>query len=814
AALWWGGCDALQTPHPLAPLHDIARSCDTTFRALLGAEVDRAVLFEAVLTQMHEQAHGTLLVIEDAHWADEATLDLLKFLGRRIERTRSLLVVSYRDDEVDAAHPLRRLIGGLPSAQITRIDVPRLSPAGVAALARNALRSPEGLHAATQGNPFFVTEMLRQSSDGVPRGVQDLVLARYARLGAAAQAIVRLASIVPARIERWLVDRLLAPDLAAVEECLNSGLLIGAATTFAFRHELARVAIEASLSAPAARALHAQVLQTLESEAAGSVSLARRVHHAAHAGDADAVLRLAPAAAEQARRRGAHKEAAAHLRTALDHAQALPDAQKALLFEQRSYECYLTDQGAEAIAAREASLRCWRAVGDARKEGDALRWLSRLSWYNGRTAAAEDYAAQAIAVLETLPPCAERAMAYSNRAQLHMLAGASAPAQEWGRRALELAVALGDREIEIHALNNIGTAMMDEGNEAGRAELERSLDLALAHGYEEHAARAFTNLSYTAVLVHDRAHAQDYLSRGIAYCEEHDLDAWARYMAAYRSELWLAHGEWDRAETQAQEIARSPLVAPISRIMALVVLGRLRVRRGDPQAQPVLDEALALALPTGAYIRIGPVAAARAEAAWLRGDTLAVVREARLAPTSSSSGAFLTWIGGELSYWLHRAGALDAAPVRCAEPFALQIAGRWREAAAAWEQRGCPYEQARALAEGDIEAQRDALVRFERLGAQPDAERVRKQLHAAGVRGLPRGQRASTQANPHDLTTREIQVLRLLCAGMKNAQIAERLSRSVRTVDHHLEAIFAKLGVTSRTEAMAAALAAGIDPEK
>ena len=814
AQLWWGACDALQTPHPLAPLHDIVRGGELGFRALLGAEGKRAALFEAVLSELQHGVQPTLFVVEDAHWADEATLDLLKFLGRRIDRAPCLLVVSYRDDEVASTHPLRRLLGELPARMLTRLDVQQLSPAAVETLARRALRSPAGIHAATQGNPFFVTELLQHGIDRVPRGVQDLVLARLARLGPKAQEIVRLASVVPTRIERWLVDDLLGNDAAALEECLDAGLLTAAASSLKFRHELARNAVESSLSTPAAQALHARVLHALEHDGRGAgASLARLVHHATRAGDGTAILRYAPEAARQAQQRGAHRQAAAHYRATLEHAAPLADARKAELFDQQSYECYLVEQIAEAIAARESSLALWRKVGDGLKAGDALRWLSRLYWYNGLTAVAEEHAAQAIAALESLPHTRELAMAYSNRAQLHMLAGEADEALLWGGKAFDLASALGDRETEIHALTNIGTARVDNSDLSGRDDLERSLALALAGGFDEHAARAFTNLSYVAVIAREHDRAQEYLDRGIAYCEERDLDSWARYMAAYRSELRLSLGDWGRAGELAGAIIRIANVAPISKIPALVVLGRIRTRRGDPDPLEYLDEARQLALPTGEFMRLGPVAAARAEAAWLRGDVPAVVAEVR-AVWEMVSERCSPWLVGEIAYWLHQADALDAMPKSCAEPFALQITGRWRDAAEAWEKLGCPYERARALVEGDAGAQLEALAVFERLGARPDAERLRRQLQAAGVQGIPRGQRSSTKGNPHQLTAREVEVLALLCQGLKNSEIAERLCRSVRTVDHHLAAVFAKLGVGSRTEAMAVALQAGMGPEK
>src|SRR6185436_12414993 len=165
---------------------------------------------------------------------------------------------------------------------------------------------------------------------------------------------------------------------------------------------------------------------------------ARVVHHADQAGDSEAVLRFAPLAAERAAALRSHREAAEHYATALRHAGSLPDAARAELFEAQSYECYLTEQIAAAIAARAAALELRRAAGDGLKEGDNLRWLSRLSWFNGNKAESDGYAKQAIACLSALPPGAELAMAYSNCAQLYMLADQAELALEWGGKAIAL----------------------------------------------------------------------------------------------------------------------------------------------------------------------------------------------------------------------------------------------------------------------------------------------------------------------------------------------------------------------------------------
>jgi DNA-binding CsgD family transcriptional regulator len=238
----------------------------------------------------------------------------------------------------------------------------------------------------------------------------------------------------------------------------------------------------------------------------------------------------------------------------------------------------------------------------------------------------------------------------------------------------------------------------------------------------------------------------------------------------------------------------------------------VRVRRGDPGAGEVLDEARRLAAATGELQRIAPVAAARAEAAYLAGEP-AQAREEAHAAYALAVGHDNPWALGELAYWMWRAGALAEPPPGCAEPYALQMRGEWRAAAAAWERIGCPYERAVALAEGDdVEAQLDALRVFEQLGAEPAAAGLRQSLRARGVRGIPAGPRPSTRGNPANLTRRQLEILELLTQGLSNADIAAQLFIATKTVDHHVSAILGKLGVHSRGVAAAVARASGIAP--
>jgi DNA-binding CsgD family transcriptional regulator/tetratricopeptide (TPR) repeat protein len=812
ARILWGACDALLTPRPLGPLYDIAQQTQGRLLALLEEEAPRAPIFSAVLDEMKGGREPSIAVIEDVHWADEATLDLLKFLGRRISRTNCLLVVTYRDDEVGAEHPLRLVLGDLPSRPVARLGLLPLSEDGVKRLEDRAGRRIHDLYQVTGGNPFFVTEALESRAPGVPVSVRDAVLSRAARLSPGARAVVELVSVVPARTEVWLLDNAIRVEAGALEECVGAGMLRSEGDVVAFRHELARRAVEDSLPAPRRQSLHNLVLNALVNRGSESL-LARIVHHAAHGGDRAAVLEYAPVAARQAAALAAHRESASHYQAALGYADTLAPGERAELFECRSYECYLTGQIEDALQARRAALELRRQLGDARRQGANLRWMSRITWGLARKKEAERYGVDAVTILESLPPGPELAMAFSNRAQLHMLADERDEAVLWGSRAIELAEKLGATDTLVHALNNVGMAEWLAHHEQGRVKLEESLRLALANDLQDHAGRAYTNLASVALRARNYPLALRYFEDGIAYTTQHDLDFYTLYMTIWRARARFEQGDWDSAEDDASLVVGHHRVWPTMKISALAVLGHLGVRRGDPAAATLLDEARALAAGTGELQRVAPVTSARAEAAWLAGDVEGVKREARLV-TEMVKWHDDPWIHGEFTFWLWRAGGPPETDETIAAPYALQMRGDWHAAAAAWREIGCPYEEAVALADGDEAARRAALEIFDRFGAAPAAERLRQALRASGVRGIPRGPRASTRENAAGLTNRQVEVLALMADGLSNSEIGDRLFISPKTVDHHVGAVLAKLDAGTRAEAASIAIHSGLIKKK
>lgn len=808
-------CDALSTPAPLGPVRDLAPALGLTIGEHHLDRDAQERLFRDVLTALSAPGGLSVVIWEDAHWADAATLDLIRFLGRRIDGRHTLHLVTYRDDEIGPDHPLRLILGDLATAQsIHRLTLHPLSEDAVSQLAAGSGRDANDLFRLTGGNPFFLHEVLAAPGQSVPVSAADAVLARASRLSPEARATLDVAAVIGSVIDADLLLEVAGPVADEADACIARGLLVASGEHLMFRHELARQAILNELAPTRRRLLHARVLAALRdlSQAAQHQDLARMAHHAEAAGDRQAVLEYAVAAAEQASAFFSHREAAAQYARALRFGDALPPAERAALLEARSVACYLSDQGEEAITTRRQALEIWQRLGDARREGDSLRWLSHLAWRGSEAAAA---AQAALEKLEPLPPGPELAMAYSNLAQLQMLDHDLAGTLQWGTRAISLAEELGETETLVHALNNVGSARAYAGDDAGREDLKRSLQLARAAGHIDHAGRALANLAYTAMLAMQLEEASQWLGSAMAFASKHDLDSRRGYLVATRAALQVLRGEWDAADAELRQLLEQPNLSAVTRMMALTTLGQLCVHRGLAEATAYLDDALVLADETGKLLRQAPVRAARAEAALLAGEPqralaeLGAVREAVFARANP-------WDRGRCAWLLWQAGARDFPLDGLADPYARQFAGDWAGAAAAWRTLGDPYAEARALAAGDDpNLIRQAAVTFGQLGAYPAHRQAVQRLRALGERDLPvvrRGPIATTRSNPAGLTQREVEVLVLVAEGLRNPEIAERLYLSPKTVSHHLSTILAKLNAETRTEAAQIAAKMGLLP--
>jgi DNA-binding CsgD family transcriptional regulator len=806
ARVLWGHSDALQTSRVLGPVNELAAGLALRRDVAADPRLNREQLFSQLMEQLAAPNPLSLVILEDLHWADEATLDFVRFLGRRIQRTRCLLIATYRDDEQAPPHLLRGVVGDLNGQHAIRLPLPPLSLSAVEQMAQDSSRNADQIYRVTGGNPFFVRELLAVPAAVVPETIRDAVLARLMHCSPAAREFAELVSLIPGRTEPWLTRAILGDAGEAADEAVARGLLKYQDESMAFRHELGRLAVEGTIPRSRAQSMHERILQTL---VAHHADLSQLVHHASHAQNIDALMEYAPRAALQASLAGAHREAAAYLETVIHRAVSMEARERARLYELHAAECNITNQVRAAMDSATQALALWRELGDVAGEARVLVQLCRQDWKSGQNAAAQHNVLAAIALLEAAPPGRDLAMAYSVRSQLAMTSHRTEQALEFGERAIEIATRCRDDNVISHALNNIGTAMAMSADEAGFLKLEESLKIALEHDLHEHAGRAYANLLSTSIHLRLTDSAAGYLAKGVEYCELHDVHDSLAYISALSTRLDLNTGQWDRAASAAADLINRHSIATAQRIPALYVLAMVRARRGDPGVDALLDEAAQLALSTAELQRVGRIAAGRAEAAWYRGDLAGVAREAAVG-LQAAAGHREPWIRGEIAYWGHQADPGLKISGDIAEPYALMIGGDWNKAAAAWQRLRAPYEQALALAAGPQDALLESLGILEKLSAGPLMAVVRQRLRELGVRNIPRGPRASTRRNPAGLTSREIQVLRLLVRGHTNSELAQRLHISPKTIDHHVSSILEKLEVRSRTEAVAAAMGLGI----
>ncbi|MFI8228387.1 ATP-binding protein [Streptomyces sp. NPDC085900] len=805
-----GQCDDLTTRRPLGPFRDLVGSVGADLARAVTEGADRHRVYESLHAELAVTPHPAVLVVEDVHWADEASLDALRFLVRRMDRLPALLVLTYRDDELHRGHPLRHLLGQVSRApRVHRLPLARLSLDAVRELSAAGRLDPAQVYQVTSGNPFFVTEVLAAGgTGGVPPTVVDAVLARLRGLRPDTVDALEQLAVVPSAVERRLVDALLTDGVAVLAEAEQRGLLTVTPERIAFRHELIRRAVADSVPAARRIELDRHVLAALA--ALPGADAARIVHHAARAGDLDAIARYGPDAARDAADAGAHREAAAQLRLVLRQRHRYGPAELAELLERHAVESYTIADTAAAVTAEREAVALRRSLGDILALGSDLRWLSRIHWWAGDADQAQAAAREAVAVLEHAGDDRLLALAVSNIAQLRMLSDRYSEAVEHAERAIVLARKADDSAILSHALNNLGTARWRGGDPDGRKQLEESLEVALGAGEVEHACRSYANLIWNLLDNLQYADADRFLPPALDLADRAEHLGFLTYLHVELALRRLAAADWEDAERHAEFGIHD---FPPARCPALTVLARVRVRSGRPGAGELLAEAREIAVRTRELQRTGPVAAAQAEAAWLRGDADAVVAAA--APVHAQA-RHLSGIpyGAELGYWLTKAG--HPVPTDDSDhPYALQARGHWREAAAVWKAAGCPYEHAAAFAESPHPADKlEALAELDVLGAEPLARRVRAELRRLGVRHIPRGPLAATRGNPGRLTERQLQVMRLLAQGLTNAEIAARLVVSVRTVDNHVRAVLGKLDAPTRRHVAVRATELGLLPER
>jgi len=810
----WGACEALATPRPLGPLYDIAHELGGKLLEALNAGRPPYQLFQTFIDELRAPGAGTIVVVEDAHWADDASADFLKFVARRIARYPALLAVTFREDEVSAGHPLMRAIADVPADHLSRIRLQGLSAGGVEQLGIAHARKIPNLHAITDGNPFLATELLRGPEDDISASLRDTMLARLERLSPRARELAELVSVVPDRTERGLLNNVVPANARPLQECVDRHAMIVDREHVRYRHELARRVVEESLPELKRRALHARVLEVLAGNAADSKMLSRVVHHADAAGDASSVLRYAPLAGEEAGRRGAHRQGAAFYRTALRYADSVSPRERAILLEKLASESRLSGRGDEALEANARAFEIWRHESDTLAQGAnrlARFDMLHINLFQRGGAEFVELAAAAVHLLEPHGISGELAKAYMNLAFVRSMDGRLKEAQDWHDRAVVTAEASGDQAALSHILLQGEFRKHTFLGEPDLEPAERALELALEQRDDERAAHAYFCLAMFATNSWRFDTVERVVAAGLRFAEERDLDGQKLPLLGMLARAALMRGDWKTAEATATDLLARTELPGIAELNARMVLGIGYGRRGDPRAKAHLERALGVAM-TKIVTRVAKLNALirLVEFHWIERDEAKALDFAQRLGNESEFMSGHPWHRGQAAFWFWRIDGATSIADPLAPPYAMQLRGDWAGAAAAWAALGCPYERAMALIDGDAAAQREAFWILEQLGATATIKRCREMLAERGVAHIPRGPRPSTRTNPMGLTDREIQVLALLAQGLQNADISERLHRSERTVAHHVSAILAKLGAGTRQEAVNIARAKGL----
>jgi predicted ATPase/DNA-binding CsgD family transcriptional regulator len=794
ARVLFGTCDDLSIPRPLGPFRDLAGSVSAGLEDALATDAAPHDIQDLLIAELERPPRPTVLVLEDVHWADDATLDSITVLGRRIGTLPALLVATYRSGEAPPGHPLHAAFGGIRRDDVVLLELLPLSRDAVAALAGD---DADELYAATGGNPFYLTELLAaRDAAELPPSVANAVLARMSRLDAVARRLVELVSVVPNRIGTALLDEVMPGWSAAAEEPERRQLLEMDDEYLRFRHELARNAVLSNIPSVARRRLHAEVLDSLRASDADPADI---VHHAEAAGAEDVVSEYALVAARRAAAFESNREAYSHYRRASDFAATMSALERADLLEELASAAYLVGRLEDAFSAVEGAIAIHRDLGDQAALGRCTRVLSRLHWFVGDGAPARAKALEAIAILEPLGESIELARACSGVAQLAMLAEDAEQALRWGQRALDLATRLGDESTRAHALVNIACTKVQLDPDETAALLEAHA-LADAAGEREDATRALGNLGYVLMSWAQPDAALRYAREALSYAERYEVHTYVSYITTALAWLRMRRGDWDEAERITRgEVERGITVV---QLLAKTVLAELAVRRGDADARERVADLAAHADRTGEPQRMMPVVELTTELALTGGGPITGERFGQLAEQMRAHGGLRGRFAVRLAGWAAVAG-IDIEPERPASgPYAAMLRRDWPAAADAFGELGWVYDRALMLSLLDHEsALAEALEIARGLGAAPLTKRVTARMRTLGLR-VPHGPRKTTRANPAGLTARQLEVLALVTEGLTNAEIAERLVVSQRTAEHHVAAVLTKLGAATRREAV------------
>jgi DNA-binding CsgD family transcriptional regulator len=788
-----GSCDALSTPRPFGPFRDVVTELGRSPSRLGEGASSFTEFCEGIYDELRSEP--TILVIEDAQWSDEASIDVVRFLLRRLEAIPTLLLVTYRDGEIHPGHPLRPLLGDiarLPYA--ATLALMPLSMAGVRAVLGESELDPASVHELTGGNAFYVSEIARHGGTGLPPSVRDVVLANTSELDPSDFEALQVIAAAPDGLDDRLLP-LLEIDLPTLRRLDATGLLARTRRGVAFHHELARLAVESSIPVGGAIQIHARIVDGLER--LESDDHAALTHHAVEARDPERIGRFARAAAAEAIRAGSHTEAVAFLELAVDHHRG-PVAERAQLFHRLGEERYMINQLDAAIDAAATSQRLWREVGDPVGEARSLEQLATYEYYSGRQEVAEGHAERAMAVARDGDAQVGYGHARALRGYLALRRGDFVLSRSCHQVASEVADDIDDEVLRVRALVIDNVDATARGEPGARARLLDAVDEAMSRSLDAIASMGLSNLTSFDVEQCRLREADELLARSLPFTVEREIKICNVWQRGVRARLHLMRGRWEAALEDALPLI-DEVVPPLARCTPHLVIGLVELRRhGDDDGH--LEAAWRLAeRMKDPVLRLASLAAL-AERTWLKGIDDERLRDAHQWMRGADIPPGLGWSAGNLAVWLGRSGLPVEPSESIAEPFRSSIRHD-PSAATAWLELGAPFEAAMAsLDSADIAGQSAAIEALDGLGATATADRSRLELRNRGITNLPTRPRASTRANPAGLTNRQLEVARLMAKGLTNAELADRLFISTKTADHHASAVLSKLGLSRRRE--------------
>lgn len=808
-SIYQGACDDLFTPRPLAPLYDVLWQINKERWPVQPVQEERSALFTNFFQELKTKKEKLLLVFEDIHWADEGTLDFIKFFIRRIDQLPCLFILSYRDNEIHSTHPLRSVLGQLPPDSFTKLVLKPLSKEAVVEMSTRKGYSGEDVYSISAGNPFYVNEILASYSPGIPDNIKNSILAVYERQKQGTKNAWHIWSVIPDGLEVERVGKI--KYSVEIDHCFAIGIIIVQHGKVVFKHELYRRTIEESLMPLKRIELNKLMLELFLDSFEEKGEIERILHYAKNANEKKLVVKYALEAAKKAATVGAHKEAAKLYLTAIEHFEENDTNQLADIYEAYAYECYLSNQIKEAIASKEKALNFEKEIVDLEKTAESLLFLSNLWWFDGNRKNAERFTLQAIALLADQPDSATKALSFSNLSQLKMLSDEATECISWGEKAVEIAKELGNEAILSHVWNNMGTAQMliPSSEQKGLTMLQQSLSIALQHSYYEYAARAYANMGSSSVKIKNYDFAEKILEEGIHYCEERDLDCWTAYLLSYKARLDIEKGNWKDANNTADNLLKNENQCAIIKMAALIVLAKVRMRSGEKEVLALLLEAKAMSFETMELQRIIPCMVALLEYEWITGDPF-IEKEDIEQTVVLMQDAGMDVEKAEFAFWMKKVGRYLVPIKEIAEPYDISSAAKALKAATFWEKRGCLYEQALVLFEGKDKDKRKAITMIQHVGATAVYEKMKQEMKNIGIKHIPRGIRNSTRSNAAFLTVREMDILKLMREELQNKEIAAQLYISAKTVDHHISSILLKLDANSRSKAVTRAVQMGI----